>query len=197
MRCPEETWRPWLPLVLRFGAEATVQRVRRHVAPIPPVVELVTSRSRDDAFALGDLAEYLHVRGEVGRLTTKRSGLALPKCDVFLLPRARAVAWLEDFVQIEQRHTARSEAERDDAARRRFAKLPRRGDQEDDARTLWAVVVPPSEIDDDDDDANVVPDPTPAAQLGHILEITSALARNTRNRPTPAHPPGGGSDTTD
>lgn len=71
VRCPEASWRPWMPLALRFSSDRVqIQRTRRTAAPIPPVVEL-TARGARDRLALEDMAEFLHARGEVGRAPTR------------------------------------------------------------------------------------------------------------------------------
>ena len=85
MRVPEDTWVPWLPLVLRFAVTpANIRRVRRKVAPIPPVCELRAANS--DADALGDLAQTLTARGEAGVVSTAACGLQIPRCDVYPRP---------------------------------------------------------------------------------------------------------------
>lgn len=184
IRCPEASWRPWMPLAIRFGAAPiAMQRVRRTAAPIPPVVEFF-ARDPRDALALGDMAEYLQSRGEVGRVPNERcAGAVIPRCDVFVMARRKAIAWLDDFAEVEKRHTSMTPDELCVTADRRLAKLPPRGNPDDDARTLWAIIVPPDESESDPrpDDADAA---TPAAHLAHVVDLTRAIARNAAARPS-------------
>jgi len=179
VRCPEASWRPWMPLALRFSSDRVqIQRTRRTAAPIPPVVEL-TARGARDRLALEDMAEFLHARGEVGRAPTEGCGANLPACDVFVMPRNRAIEWLEDFVAIEKRHTTMTPEEADVAALRRMAKLPPRGDPDMDTRTLWGVVVPPDESSARPSDGGAL-DAAPAEQLRHVAALTRAIGAGLR-----------------
>ena len=168
-----------MPLALRFSSDRVqIQRTRRTAAPIPPVVEL-TARGARDRLALEDMAEFLHARGEVGRAPTEGCGANLPACDVFVMPRNRAIEWLEDFVAIEKRHTTMTPEEADVAALRRMAKLPPRGDPDMDTRTLWGVVVPPDESSARPPDGGAL-DAAPAEQLRHVAALTRAIGAGLR-----------------
>ena len=175
LRCPASTWRPWLPLALRFGEGGVeIERVQRHVAPIPPVVEVVAVTPGDMA-GLGAIARDLHENGCVGRLTTTACVRSVPRCDVYLVPRKRALAWLDEFLVVERRHRTMSAEETASAAERRFAKLPPRGLKIHDTYTLWAVVVPPAEHDDG---ARLAPrDAAPTAQIDRLLALSREVAR--------------------
>ena len=155
LRCPRRSWRPWMPLGLRFAAEVNAAREVRRVAPIPPVCELV-ARDPGSTGALRALAVELGQKGECGVV-------AAATCDLLLVPRKAVLKWLDDCLAVEARHA--EDLDLQAAAARRLAALPPRGAVDDDAATLWAVVVP----------QRTTPGDAPAAQIGRLLRLARSF----------------------
>ena len=157
LRCPQRSWRAWMPLGLRFGAGVDVAREVRRVAPIPPVCELV-ARDPESVGALSALADELDRTGACGVVATAT-------CDLLLVPRKAVLKWLDDCLAVEARHAEGLDPQK--AAARRLAALPPRGAAKDDASTLWAVVVPRRPAAGDE----------PAAQLEGLLRMARGFRR--------------------
>ena len=155
LRCPRRSWRPWMPLGLRFAAEVDTTREVRRVAPIPPVCELV-ARDPGSVGALHAFAEALDQKSECGVV-------AAATCDLLLVPRKAVLKWLDDCLAVEARHA--EDLDLQAAAARRLAALPPRGAARDDAATLWAVVVP----------QRTTPGDAPAAQIGRLLRLARSF----------------------